>query len=372
MSAPADRADRLAELAAAEGLDQLIVGDLVRPGDSGPDAAANARWLTGFTGTSALAVVGPDTRAFITDFRYSEQAQREVAEGFERHIASARLLVDLAQRLAGRVGFDSAATSVANLDKLREAIDEAEVDAELVATEGLVEQLRRIKDAAEQAAIAEAARLADEVYEAVLAQGLAGRAERDVARAAEAKIRELGGEPAFSTIVAAGPNGALPHAVPGGREIGVGELVVWDMGAKLDGYCSDCTRTFATGELDDEAAEAYALVLEAQEVGLQATRAGVDGKAADEAARAVIRDAGFEERFGHGLGHGVGLEVHEAPRLSTRSEDVLDAGEVVTVEPGVYVPGRFGIRIEDLVVVEAEAPRVLTSLDKELRIVGPG
>jgi Xaa-Pro aminopeptidase len=372
LSVPADRADRLIEGVAEHDLDQLIVGDLVRPGDSGPDAAADVRWLTGFTGTSGLAVVGPEIRVFVTDFRYAEQAKREVAEGFERDVASARMLADLAARLEGRVGFDPAATSVANLDKLRGAIDEAQVGAELVSTEGLVERLRRVKDAGEQTAIAEAARLADEAYESMLAQGLVGRTEREVARAAEARIRELGGEPAFPAIVAAGPNGALPHAVPGDREIGRAELVVWDMGARLDGYCSDCTRTFATGELEADAVDAYELVARAQAAGLEATRAGVDGKAADEAARAVIRDAGFEDFFGHGLGHGVGLEVHEPPRLSTRSEDVLAPGEVVTVEPGVYLPGRFGVRIEDLVVVADGAPRVLTSLDKGLRIIEAG
>lgn len=366
------RADRLAELVASEGLDQLIVGDLVNPGDTGPDAGANARWLTGFTGTSALAVVGPEVRLFVTDFRYGEQAEREVAPEFERHVASSRLLAELATHLSGRVGFDAAATSVANLEKLREAIAEADSDAELVATEGLVERLRRVKDEGEQEAIARAAKLADQVYEDVLAGGLAGRTEIEVARAAEARIRELGGEPAFTTIVAAGPNGALPHAVPGDREIEDGELVVWDMGVKLDGYCSDCTRTFATGELDQEAAGAYELVLRAQRAGLDAVRAGAGGKEVDEAARAVIREAGMEEAFGHGLGHGVGLLVHEAPRLSTRSEDTLQAGDVVTVEPGVYLPGKFGIRIEDLVIVTEDGHRNLSSLPKALRVVGRG
>lgn len=372
MTVPSSRADRLAELVAERGLDQLIVGDLVNPGDSSPDAAVNTRWLTGFTGTSGVAIVGPDVRLFLTDFRYTEQAEREVAEGFERETVSARILVDLAARLSGRVGFDAAATSVANYEKLREAIAEGGIDAELVATEGLVERLRRSKDEGEQRAIAEAARLADQVYEDVLEDGLVGRTEREVARAAEARIRELGAEPSFPTIVAAGPNGALPHAVPSEREIRPNELVVWDMGAKLDGYCSDCTRTFATGELDDEATEAYELVRRAQAAALEALRAGIGGKEADEVARAVIREAGMEERFGHGLGHGVGLLVHEAPRLSTRSEDELVAGDVVTVEPGVYVPGKFGIRIEDLVVITPDGHRNVSSLPKELRVVGRG
>ena len=364
---PADRADRLAEAVAEHGLDQLIVADLVRPGDSGPDAAANTRWLTGFTGTSSMAVVGPDTRIFITDFRYAERAAKQVEPGFERVTAGARLLPELAGRLHGRVGFDDSATSVANLAKLEAELPEG---VELVATSGLVEALRRRKDATEIEAISEAARLGDEVYESVAADGLAGRSETEVARAAHARIRELGGEPSFDAIVAAGPNGALPHAEPSERVIETGELVVWDMGAQVDGYCSDCTRTFATGELSDEAREAYELVLAAQLAGLDAVRAGVSGVDADEAARAVIRDGGHGDHFGHGLGHGVGLEIHEAPRLAQSSDDVLEAGEVVTVEPGVYIPGKFGIRIEDLVVVTEDGYRNLSSIGKELRVVG--
>jgi 3-dehydroquinate dehydratase type II len=361
------RAERLAALLAEQDLDQLIVGDLVRPGDSGPDQIASVRWLTGYTGSSGLAIVGPRDRVFITDFRYVERAEHEVDASFERVIATARLVPELASRLAGRVGFDEAATSVANLRKLEQELGEG---VDLVATEGVVEGLRRQKDPAEQAAIAEAARLADEAYESVLAEGLIGRSEGEVARAAEARIRELGAEPSFPAIVAAGPNGALPHAEPSEREIGPGELVVWDMGAQFEGYASDCTRTFATaGALDPEASEVYELVREAQAAALEAVAAGVGGREADEAARSVIREAGHEEHFGHGLGHGVGLEVHEAPRMGNTSEDVLIEGDVVSVEPGVYLPGRFGVRIEDLVVVSADGHRNLSSLPKELRVV---
>jgi Xaa-Pro aminopeptidase len=362
-----ERAERLAALAAEEGLDQLIVGDLVRPGDSGPDAIANVRWLTGFSGTSGLALVGPDVRDFITDFRYEERAGKEVDSTFERVIAVQRIVPELVSRLRGRVGYDDALTSVASLRKIEES---AGGGTELVGVTGLPERLRRRKDDAEQAAIAEAAKLADEAYEFAIESGFAGRTERDVARATEARMRELGAEPSFVTIVGSGPNGALPHAEPSEREIGVGDLVVFDMGAKLDGYCSDCTRTFAVGEIDAEAREAYELVRAAQRAGLDAVKAGVAGAHADEVARQVIRDGGLGERFGHGLGHGVGLEVHEAPRLGQKSEDVLEPGNVVTVEPGVYVPGRFGIRIEDLVVVTEDGHRNLSGLDKELITVG--
>jgi Xaa-Pro aminopeptidase len=366
---PAERAERLAELVAEGDLDQLVVGDLVRPGDSGPDGIADSRWLTGFTGTSALAIVGPEARIFITDFRYVERAEREVGDAFEHVSAPSRLLPVLAERLRGRVGYDDAATSVANLNKLEQLIEETGSAAELVAAGGLVGRLRRHKDPAEQEAIAAAARLTDQAYESVLADGLVGRTERDVARAAAERIRELGAEPAFPAIVAAGENGALPHAEPTEREIRAGDLVVWDMGALLDGYCSDCTRTFAAGEPGEEAREIYELVRSAQGAGLEAVGPGVGGKDADEAARAIIRGAGYDEYFGHGLGHGVGLEVHEPPRMGPRSDDVLGEGDVVSVEPGVYLPGRFGVRIEDLVAITADGHRNFSSLPKELRVV---
>lgn len=361
-----NRAGRLAELVAEHELEALIVGDLVRPGDSGRDAMANLRWLTGFTGTSGLAAVGPELRLFVTDFRYVERAEHEVDASFERRRAKERLVPALAEALSGRVGYDDTRTSVRSLRRLTESVGDG---VELVAVEGLVERLRRRKDEAELAAIEAAAQLTDEVYEWVAERGLAGRTESDVARAAEARIRELGGEPSFPAIVAGGPNGALPHADPAEREIDVGELVVIDMGAIVDGYCSDCTRTFATGELDGEAAESYELVRSAQARALEAIRAGVSGPEADSAARELITDAGHGDHFGHGLGHGVGIEVHEAPRLSQRSEDTLEAGDVVTVEPGIYVPKRFGVRIEDLVAVTAEGHRNLSSIPKALRVV---
>jgi Xaa-Pro aminopeptidase len=328
----------------------------------------NLRWLTGFTGTSGLAIVGPGRRVFVTDFRYAERVEREIGGPLEVEVVRAeqQLLPALAGRLEGRVGYDEDHTSVRSFRRLEEELPEG---AELVPTRGLVERLRRHKDAEELRAIAAAARLADEAYAASLAEGLVGRSEREVARAAEAKLRELGGEPSFPPIVAAGENGALPHAEASEREIRPGELVVFDMGAELDGYCSDCTRTFATGEVDGEAREAYELVAEAQRTALAAVGPGVSGRDADSAARDVISAAGRGDEFGHGTGHGVGMEVHEAPRLSQRSEDTLEAGDVVTVEPGVYVAGRFGIRIEDLVAITEDGFRNLSGLPKELRVV---
>jgi Xaa-Pro aminopeptidase len=199
-----------------------------------------------------------------------------------------------------------------------------------------------------------------------LAAGLAGRTERTVARALEDAMRDRDAEPSFPSIVAAGAHGALPHAEPRDVEIPAGTLVVIDWGARYRGYCSDCTRTVATGAVDGAASEVYALVLRAQRAGVDAVRPGPTGKEVDAVAREVIDGAGHGEEFGHGLGHGVGLEVHEAPTLSKRGDKHLAAGNVVTVEPGVYLSGRFGVRIEDLVVVTDDGPEILSSVDKDL------
>jgi Xaa-Pro aminopeptidase len=364
----AERAERLAALVEDEGLDQLLVGDLVRPGDSERGGMANLRYLTGFTGTSGLLLVGDGAPLFVTDFRYVERAERQVPAEFERLRAERQLLPAVAERLRGRVGFDDANTSVRSLSKLEELAPDG---VELVPSAGLVERLRRSKEPDEVRAIVAAAGLTNEVYEWCIGRGLVGRTERDVALAAEQQMRELGAEdPSFPAIVAAGPNGSLPHAESSNREIGPAELVVMDMGAIVDGYCSDCTRTFATGKLDAEPREVYELVLGAQEAALAAVRAGAPGPEVDSAARDPIAAAGHGDEFGHGVGHGVGVEVHEAPRLAQRSEDELVEGDVVTIEPGVYLSGRFGIRIEDLVHVTADGHRNLSGYPKDLLVVG--
>jgi Xaa-Pro aminopeptidase len=361
------RAERLVQLVADRGLDLLLVGDLVRPGDSGRDAIANLRWLTGFSGTSGLAIVGADRRSFITDFRYAERAAGVVEYGFEPTIAERELLPAAAELLRGRIGYDDAHTSVKSLRRLEETVAEG---VKLVSAGGLVEGLRRHKDEAELEAIAEAARLADQVYEWVFERGVVGRTEREIMLAAHQRMRELGAEdPSFPAIVAAEENSSIPHHESSERTVAGGELLLIDMGAMVDGYCSDCTRTVATGEPDDQAAEVYELVRAAQQEALAAIRAGVSARDADAAAREPIAAAGHGERFGHGLGHGVGLEVHEAPRVSQRSEQVLEAGDVVTVEPGVYLPGRFGVRIEDLVSVAEDGCRNLSGFTKELLVV---
>jgi Xaa-Pro aminopeptidase len=241
---------------------------------------------------------------------------------------------------------------------------------ELISSGPLVERLRAVKEPEEIKRIRAATGLADASLERLLREGLIGRTEREVALALEGDMRERGaGRPSFDSIIAAGPHGALPHAQPREVEIRSGQLVVIDWGAELDGYCSDCTRTVAAGEPGAEARELYELVLEAQLAGVAATRAGEDGRDVDAAARAVIDGAGRGEQFGHGLGHGVGLEVHESPRVSQRSQDVLVAGNVVTIEPGIYVPGELGIRIEDLVVVSDDGCEILTAIPKRLLVV---
>ncbi len=345
------RADRVA---AALEVDALLITDLV-----------NLRYVTGFTGSNGMAVVGQEIRRFITDFRYVEQAAQQV-EGFDREQAPQDVnaaLEDGWPQGSLRLGFDDQHVSVRRHARLRELLPER---IDLVPAGGVVEALRAVKEPGEVERIAAAAALVDEVYGLLREQGLVGRTEREVAFTLETEMRRRGAEPSFSSIVASGPRGALPHAVPTEEAIGRDTLVTLDIGAQLDGYCSDCTRTWATGDLPDDLAEAYALVQRAQAEALAAVRPGPEGREIDAVARDIITAAGHGEHFGHGLGHGVGLEVHEGPRLARTAEAQLVAGNVVTVEPGVYLPGRGGVRIEDLVVVTEDGHRVLSGTGKDL------
>jgi Xaa-Pro aminopeptidase len=350
------RADRLVALLEERSLDWLIVTHLV-----------NVRYLTGFTGTNGACLVSPDERLFLTDFRYMERARAEVRE-FDRVEGGRDLLGDLAARLSARAGFDDAHVSVRAHRRLAEKAGE---DVELVPAGGLVERLRERKDEAELQAMRAAAQIADAAYEAAREQGLTGRTEREVAISMVRRMEDLGAEgPSFPPIVAAGAQGALPHAEPRDVAIPAGTLVVIDAGARVDGYCSDCTRTFATGPLSGDAVEVYEVVLRAQREALAAARAGAARREVDGVARRVIDAAGHGEHFGHGLGHGVGLEIHEDPRLTRMADGDLGEGNTVTIEPGVYLPGSFGVRIEDLVAITADGPEVLTAFPKELVTVG--
>jgi Xaa-Pro aminopeptidase len=353
------RAERLAAVAGEEGLDGLIVG-----------GAANLRYLTGYTGSNGLAFVTTGgAERFMTDFRYEAQASAQLTAGFTCEIVTGDLLDALAAELpAGRIGFDDTDLSVRRHARL---VEHAAEGVELVASGGLVERLRSVKDADELVRIGAAAALVDGIYEWLVERGLAGRIEREVALELEHEMRRRGASgPSFASIVASGVRGALPHATPTGEPIGAGTLVTIDIGAVLDGYCSDCTRTFAVGgEPDGLAHEIYDLVLEAQLAGVGAVSAGPNGREVDAVARAVIEAAGYGERFGHGLGHGVGIEVHEGPRLSKLApDDPLREGQVVTVEPGIYLPDRLGVRIEDLVVVRGGGADVLSHFTKDLLV----
>jgi len=328
------RAERLSALLPEAGVDLLLVTNLV-----------NVRYLTGYTGSNGLALIGPQTCVFVTDFRYVEQAAVEVDPAFDRVRAVQDLIDAIADALPPgelRLGFEDAQVTVRQHGRLRELLPER---VELVAAGQLVERLRVVKEPEEVDRIRAATQLADAAFEQLLWGGLVGRTELELASV---------------------PHGALPHAQPRDVEIGRGELVVIDWGAEVDGYCSDCTRTVATSDPDASTREVYELVLQAQLAGLEAVRAGASGRAVDAVARAVIDAGGYGDHYGHGLGHGVGLEIHEGPRLSQRSEDVLESGNAVTVEPGIYLPGQFGVRIEDLVVVTDDGCEILTAVRKHL------
>jgi Xaa-Pro aminopeptidase len=362
------RIARLADALAKRDVERLVVS-----------APANVRYLTGYSGSNGVAVIaaGGSSAAhkLLTDFRYETQAQAELgahAPSCEPAIMTGDLVQaagkTLAQERPQRVGFDERDLSVARYERLAEALGEG---IELIACGGMIEQLREVKDEQEVQQIAAAAQLADRALDEILEAGLIGRREREVAIALESRMQMLGAQaPSFPTIVASGPHGALPHAQPRDRAIGAGTLVTIDWGCVLDGYCSDCTRTYSAGPVSERHREIYEIVQAAQQAGLTAIAAGRSGKEVDAVAREVIEAAGYGERFGHGLGHGVGIEIHEGPRLSkTASEDPLRLRNVVTVEPGIYLPGELGVRIEDLVVVGEDGPKILTSLTKELTVV---
>jgi Xaa-Pro aminopeptidase len=318
----------------------------------------NVRYLVGFDSSNPALLVEPDRLRLFSDFRYAEAGR--AVEGVEFTETRRSIFADLAERLSGRIGFEADHLTYSSYATL------AAGGVELVPRHGVVEALRIVKDDHEQDAIRRAAAVTSEAFARLAGETFTGRTERELAWRMDELFHELGGEPAFPTIVGAGPNGARPHAQPGDRLIEPGQTVVVDAAAKLDGYCSDCTRTFATGPLPERLDQAYRVCLDAQLAAVEAVRAGVTAIDADAAARSRIDAEGFGGGFGHGLGHGVGLDVHEAPRLSRESGDTLAAGNVVTIEPGIYLAGLGGIRIEDLAIVRDERAEVLTGFTKEL------
>ena len=330
---------------------------------------ANIRYLSGFTGSNGLVVIGPEGATLLTDFRYQTASEPLRAwidvELAERDVI--RTAADRAGELTGarRIGFEPG-----QLTFDRHAIL-AEAYADLVPVPGLVEKLRVVKDAEELDAVRAAAALIQPVYERIASEGLTGREEIDVAWHVRELFHEAGADGlSFETIVASHERGAQPHAHPGHDWIGADTLITIDLGCMLNGYASDCTRTFATGSPPGQLTDLYAICLEAQLAAMEAVRPGVPASDVDAAARDVIADAGHGDHFGHPVGHGVGLEIHEAPRLGGSGSATLEAGMVVTVEPGIYLPGIGGVRIEDLVIVTATGGERLTMYPKELTVVG--
>jgi Xaa-Pro aminopeptidase len=336
-------------------------------------APADVRYLSGFRGDDTMLVVGREVALLCTDARFWEQARDEAADFELIEAVAANLMADTvgaaARRLGpeARLGFQGVALTYQQYRGLRRRHR-----GRLRDVGAHVSRLRIVKQETEVGAMRRAGALTDEALAAVVTRGLIGRREADVAWDLAAEYHRLGAEgEAFPAIVAAGAHGAQAHAIPGEHVIARGELVVIDTGARVDGYCSDITRTFAAGELSGELRRVYDVVLAAQLAGLAAVRAGAHGRLdVDAAARSVIADAGFSEKFGHGTGHGVGLEVHEAPALGRTRGDPLAAGMVCTVEPGIYLEGLAGVRIEDTVLVTAAGHERLTTLPKELQIVG--
>jgi Xaa-Pro aminopeptidase len=324
----------------------------------------NVRYLTGLSSSNAALLVDADGEATLfTDFRYAQKAT--ALEGIRFEQTARAVIADLATRLAGRtIAIESHVATVASHETLKDG------GVETVSTQGLVERLRAVKEPAELETMREAAAISDLMFAALAEERFTGRTERELAWRVRELFHEHGSpELAFDSIVAAAENGASPHADVRDVEIPAGTLVTVDAGCRVDGYASDCTRTFATGDLPDELARAYEVCLEAQLAGLEAFAPGASGRDVDAAARDVITAAGWGEQFGHGLGHGIGLDVHEAPAVRAESTDTLEAGNVVSCEPGIYLPGLGGVRIEDMVLVTDDGRERFTQAPKDLTTV---
>ncbi|MGB9666959.1 MAG: M24 family metallopeptidase [Candidatus Cryosericum sp.] len=331
-------------------------------------AAPSMRYLTGFTGEEGYLLVMQNGVHLILDGRFTTQAREEcpwvdVVEysgHFSRSVAE--LLV------AGHahwLGFEKERISFVQAEQMRAALP----SVAMVPTEGLVEAMRLVKDARELDTLRAAGRCADTAFNGMIRQLKAGMTENDVAALLEYEMRKAGAQgTSFATIVGSGARGALPHGIASNKVIEKNDVIVIDFGVNFDGYMSDCTRTVALGDQPDDVLETYARLREAQQLGLNLIKAGVSTRSIDTAVRNKLKESGLAQFFTHGLGHGVGLEIHESPRLSQGTDAELQAGEVVTCEPGVYLPGRYGMRIEDSVIVTADGFEPLTQLSKELML----
>lgn len=356
---PQSRLAKLRESLTAKGLSAVVI--------SKPE---NRAYLSGFTGSAGVLLVTPAKAYLVTDFRYIEQAKVQ-APAFEVVRPAGTTYALLAELLSGigpqRIGYEGDFLTVDEYGVYRQFLP----DHELIAATGLVEGLRMIKDEVEAAAMRRAAAVADEAFARILPMVKPGVAERDVAVELEYQMKKLGAEAlAFDIIVASGVRSSLPHGRASAKRIDHGDLVTFDFGALVDGYCSDMTRTVGVGALSEKQREIYAIVLEAQRRGVEACRAGMTGKALDDVCREYIREHGYAEMFGHGTGHGVGRFIHEGPKVNPRGEaDVLQVGMVVTVEPGIYLPGWGGVRIEDMVLVQDGGCEVMTRTPKDLLVL---
>ena len=328
----------------------------------------NVRYLSGFSGSAGFLLVEPNRATLFTDFRYEMQSVEQVEPPFGVRIVKNSSWSELAEWVATspqerRLGFEAGHVSVGERDRIVEACGRVSWEP----TEDLVEGLRAVKDDAEIASIEAAVDLADLVLEMMLPQIRVGATEAELAARLVYRLRSAGSGPLpFEPIVAFGERTALPHATPTDRPLGSGELVLLDFGASIDGYCSDMTRVFTVGRAAEWQRDMHREVLAACEAGIQAAVPGASGRAVDAAARNRLEQAGLADRFGHSTGHGIGLQVHEAPRLHRDATETLATGNIVTVEPGVYLPGRGGIRIEQVVAVQPDGIRVLTRSSPEL------
>ena len=349
------RLDRLRQKMADQGLDGMLITD-----------SLNRRYLTGFTGSSGFALVTAERAMLAVDFRYYEQAERE-SPAWEQvhveHVYFETLGEMVAEVGVKRLGFEADHVTVAQFEELQERV----AGVELCPTKKMVLSMRMIKDEQEVELIRAAVNCADEAFAHLQQVIHPGMREVDVAWELESYMRQHGATAtSFSIIVGSGPNGAMPHATTGERVIGEGEPIVIDFGAVVEGYCSDITRTICLGHADERYMEVWNLVLAAQRTAEEQLRPGMTNKEADALAREVIKQAGYDKEFGHGLGHGVGLAIHESPGISQNAEEVtLEPGMVFTVEPGVYLPGWGGVRIEDIVVMRQGGVEVLTRAPKE-------
>jgi len=353
------RLQRLRDVLHTEQLDGLLVTN-----------SANRRYLSGFTGSAGSLLVTVDRALLVSDFRYREQALFE-APAFEVQLLPSG--VPLAKHLSmlldelqvGRLGLEAGHVTVADYAEWQNELTSTKISTVLTPTQGLVEQLRQTKDAGEQAVLRRAVAITDEALAAVRSLLRPTMREREVAWELEKAMRERGADgTAFEIIVASGANAAKPHARAGDEQLGIGRPIVIDCGARLDGYHADMTRTLILGEPDEQFWSVYNTVLDAQQNAAAAIRAGMTGQQADALARERITAAGFGEAFGHGLGHGVGLAIHEGPWLRQTSSDTLPVGAVCSIEPGIYLPGWGGVRIEDLVLLTDTGVDVLTQSDK--------